>query len=214
MQTHRIVKKRRYPERYEALKKCGYESYPEYLRSELWKYIRQKVLDRDNHKCRICGEQASEIHHVRYTYEVLMGKRLKLMYSICRDCHKSIEFDETGKKRNVVEANMKAYDLANGSLQDAEMLSTIRSIYSPQKRQRRRRPRSLRLDNATKAVIRLLERNGYNGEIERDGDTYHAIAYHSIVTHPSEPEHKASGHDPYKVVCELAEACGIELEDG
>lgn len=42
-----------------------------------WLAVREEVLERDNHKCIICGKPATQVHHIH-----LRSKRKDLMYEI------------------------------------------------------------------------------------------------------------------------------------
>ena len=55
---------------------------------EKWEQVRNKALERDNHKCIICGKPAKQVHHIH-----LRSKRKDLLYeinnlvSLCDKCH-------------------------------------------------------------------------------------------------------------------------------
>lgn len=87
-----------YKSRHNWLSKIGFSSYKEYLASPLWKEIRKKVYKAKGCNCYLCGAQATELHHNRYHMNDLLGKKLKFINPICRDCHEKIEFDEDGTK--------------------------------------------------------------------------------------------------------------------
>jgi hypothetical protein len=38
------------------------------------------------------------MHHISYEVDVLYGKNLERLASLCESCHERIEFDEDGKK--------------------------------------------------------------------------------------------------------------------
>jgi len=44
--------------------------YEAFLRSPEWRAQRQRVLDRDNHTCRNCGDPATQVHHTRYAKDL------------------------------------------------------------------------------------------------------------------------------------------------
>ncbi len=83
----------------------GFRWYSDYLKSDLWRRTRTRVLWRDNRKCQLCGRKATQAHHLSYHIEVLAGDNLKPIMAMCRQCHKEIEFDESGRKRVLHEAN-------------------------------------------------------------------------------------------------------------
>ena len=83
-----------------SLERLGYVSYRQYLAGALWREIRRKVLDRDK-TCRICKEAPpTQVHHYRYTFEVMKGKKqhLKYLIGVCRECHEGIEFEDARKR--------------------------------------------------------------------------------------------------------------------
>ena len=61
--------------------------YKEYLKSDKWKKLREKVMKRDNFTCKDCGNTATEVHHKRY---VNMGTPWELyeLVSLCNNCYK------------------------------------------------------------------------------------------------------------------------------
>jgi 5-methylcytosine-specific restriction endonuclease McrA len=62
------------------------KGYIEYLKSDKWKNLRLKILERDNNLCQKCKtNQACHVHHL--TYERLGRENLEDLISICLDCH-------------------------------------------------------------------------------------------------------------------------------
>lgn len=82
-------------------------NYKDYLASDLWKSIRQRVLERDNHTCRICDEPAYTAHHSNYSGAVLAGRSLVALFAICNSCHKFIEFNQDGSKAHMNEVRKR-----------------------------------------------------------------------------------------------------------
>lgn len=104
---------RQYGQRNRLLRELGIgPTYADYLASDLWKGIRQRVLGRDEYRCQICAEKASAVHHQRYRKGNLLGLSLSHMFAICEKCHKAIEFDKDGKKQSPRSAACAAFDLA------------------------------------------------------------------------------------------------------
>ena len=96
-----------YVERNKSLKEMGFNSYRAYLASKLWKKIRAEVLG-DKPLCLICQKPAYEAHHLSYGKDVLLGKDLTQIVSLCGDCHHKIEFrNRDGKKLNPAQASGK-----------------------------------------------------------------------------------------------------------
>ena len=84
------------------LKSLGFDSYAEYLRSDLWKEIRKKVFSIKGRICHCCGKRASAVHHTAYTFKSLVGDTRSLManmHPICAKCHKKVHFKPTGEFR-------------------------------------------------------------------------------------------------------------------
>lgn len=97
-----------YAERNEILYELGYRDYKHYLRSRLWKAIREQVLERDSHTCYGCGRDDDritiQVHHGKYTRANLSGQVLEHLYTVCARCHKWIEVTRAGYKRNPEDA--------------------------------------------------------------------------------------------------------------
>lgn len=70
-------------------------SYGALLFDKRWKEYRKKILERDQHKCRSCGEkEALQMHHRQYHYSLKLRKYRKpweyptsLIISLCSKCH-------------------------------------------------------------------------------------------------------------------------------
>jgi hypothetical protein len=86
-----------YSKRNFVLKSLGYRNYYVYLQSDLWDKIRTRVFIRDKNICFGCGEKATQVHHANYNKEVLKGKTIKGLYSVCSSCHTKIEYVNNAK---------------------------------------------------------------------------------------------------------------------
>lgn len=73
-------------------------TYNEYLRTEIWSAIRWAVLVRDNRGCRGCPALATQVHHQSYDVGTLCGVSLNRLFSLCDNCHETIEFNGTVKR--------------------------------------------------------------------------------------------------------------------
>ena len=92
--------------------------YPDYLKTRLWKKeIRPRILLRDKNKCRRCGGNAEEAHHISYDDEVMLGMDDDKIWSLCKGCHTVVEFTNTGKKRT---AEDKLAALSDVSFNEAQ----------------------------------------------------------------------------------------------
>lgn len=82
------------------LGQLGFLSYRDYLGSELWRSIRNRVFKIKGRICALCGQEAQAVHHNRYHRNDLTGENLAFVNPICNPCHKKIEFKE-GSKRDL-----------------------------------------------------------------------------------------------------------------
>lgn len=64
-------------------------NYYQYIQTQAWEEMRQKVFRRDGFKCVICGDaKALNVHHI--TYENLGAEKVSDLVTLCRDCHEKI----------------------------------------------------------------------------------------------------------------------------
>ena len=62
------------------------EEYRAYLQSDKWKALRENTLDRDNHKCRICGKTIGlDVHHINGQNR--FNESPADLMTLCRKCH-------------------------------------------------------------------------------------------------------------------------------
>jgi cytochrome c553 len=81
-------------------KRLGFNSYKQYLQSDLWKSIRRRVFHRDGSCCVLCQKPAAQAHHRSYDYSTMSGNDITMIISLCCGCHHKIEFDKRNKKRS------------------------------------------------------------------------------------------------------------------
>lgn len=93
----------------EVLRDWGYDSYDEYLRSSQWQSIRGRKLAAAGYKCECCGRRAEEVHHRDYRPRVLAGEDLMPLVALCRTCHRKVEFDDKGRKREVYQDKERVF---------------------------------------------------------------------------------------------------------
>lgn len=69
--------------------KLDYMTYSEKLKDPRWQKKRLKILDRDNFKCRSCGDNKStlHVHHISYSNNPWDAEDGELV-TLCTDCHK------------------------------------------------------------------------------------------------------------------------------
>jgi len=73
------------------------ELHREYLKSPLWKRIRQVALDHYGSICGKCGKDGFDVHHI--TYKRWGGnEKIEDLQVLCRDCHSAIHAIERATK--------------------------------------------------------------------------------------------------------------------
>ena len=73
----------------EARKENFFREYDIYLKSPQWKYLRERVLKRENYMCQGCGfRKATEVHHT--TYENVGDEFMFELLALCSACHNRI----------------------------------------------------------------------------------------------------------------------------
>lgn len=86
-----------------------YSAYQKYIKSKEFKALRDKVLERDNYKCRVCGRSQEEIigtkyslqaHHSNYEH---LGKcneeEFNDLITLCNVCHNAMHKAPSNLKR-------------------------------------------------------------------------------------------------------------------
>lgn len=59
-----------------------------YLKSEIWKATRKKILFRDNYTCQSCGAKDTQLHvHHLSDYDRLGNEKHENLVTLCLDCH-------------------------------------------------------------------------------------------------------------------------------
>lgn len=88
---------------------AGYETYSEYLKSDIWSSIRSKKLHHNPH-CELCRDIATQVHHFAYGWNILVGDTIVPLVSACRSCHLEIEFT-SGRKLSLRDSQEKLIGL-------------------------------------------------------------------------------------------------------
>lgn len=104
--------------------------YQEYMASELWRTIRERIMERDRWTCQACGRKATVVHHKSYDREVLDGNRDSDLIAICNHCHQQIEFtfnDGSRAKNSLAKANAKLARMIEAFSGAAKMLEPCRN---------------------------------------------------------------------------------------
>lgn len=62
--------------------------YYQYLHSEKWAGIKQRVRERDENNCQICGRNYNlQVHHKTYDHIFQEENHLSDLILLCRSCH-------------------------------------------------------------------------------------------------------------------------------
>lgn len=102
-----VRRARVYRERNRVLRSIGFDSYSAYLRSDLWRDIRARVLERTP-ECYSCGRKATQAHHTAYRKKDLEGRDLRRILAVCASCHRRAEFRRVDStKLNTAQATAK-----------------------------------------------------------------------------------------------------------
>lgn len=80
-----------YRYRNDNLERMGFRSYRAYLKSELWKSIRARVLTEKPICEACCKRKADQVHHRSYDPTTLKGESLNSLSSVCSGCHRKGE---------------------------------------------------------------------------------------------------------------------------
>jgi len=72
-------------------------SYGVLLFDKRWKNFRQKILKRDNYKCKICfSDEELQVHHKQYHFSELLRSFKKpweypdsVVITVCKKCHQT-----------------------------------------------------------------------------------------------------------------------------
>jgi 5-methylcytosine-specific restriction endonuclease McrA len=72
--------------------------YADYLESAAWLALRERAIERDGRRCRLCnGQRELQVHH--RTYERIGHERLDDLTTLCRRCHKRYHAEPAAPKR-------------------------------------------------------------------------------------------------------------------
>lgn len=66
----------------------------QYIKTQAWEEMRQKVFRRDGFQCVVCKEAKNlNVHHI--TYDNLGAEKESDLVTLCRDCHKKVHAGDT-----------------------------------------------------------------------------------------------------------------------
>lgn len=131
-------------------KKLGFDEYSEYLKSNLWKDIRKKILEDSSYSCYVCGwnprgkRQAYklQVHHKQYDIFTMQGLALENLIPLCYKCHRVAHFGTASRKK-------------------AKTIKECFYIPLEQVNSRVERMKEIVSDPCSKAYITGLVKNGY-----------------------------------------------------
>jgi hypothetical protein len=84
-----------YQVRDHLLKKMGYGSYKDYLRTDLWRSIQHDVLSKS---CSICEGKSETILTLSTTMECILGQRLDRLVALCTSCKSKLDANLAGER--------------------------------------------------------------------------------------------------------------------
>lgn len=89
-------------ERDEFLRECGFDSYSDYLTSDLWAWIISNLGEIDRFKtCCACKSTTGLVwHHNDYSPSVLVGNfssESNEVVRLCRPCHRAVHYNSKGE---------------------------------------------------------------------------------------------------------------------
>lgn len=88
-----------YFQRNSILKHLGFDTYTDYLASDMWKQVKAEAYSTYGNKCFLCLGKAWVVHHHKYTLKNLNGRSVKSLFPLCHACHEHIEIKPDGTKR-------------------------------------------------------------------------------------------------------------------
>lgn len=65
------------------------QEYEKYIHSSAWRKKAEARLEHDNHRCCVCGKEATDVHHL--TYDNFRHEHMDDLVSLCRSCHQKAE---------------------------------------------------------------------------------------------------------------------------
>lgn len=93
--------------------------YREYLRSPEWAKVKERVLQRDRHRCQNpeCGSLENlEVHHVSYAHVGDEMKHLSDLITLCHDCHREVHGLEPQKNLDrILEETIEGWEFEDVS---------------------------------------------------------------------------------------------------
>lgn len=65
--------------------------YQNFLQSDYWEIVRDRILYRDNHTCQQCGSQTRlQVHHLTYEHHGEEHLYPEDLITLCRSCHEEV----------------------------------------------------------------------------------------------------------------------------
>lgn len=66
-------------------------SSPAFYKTAYWKLMREAIFQRDSYKCRRCGKEAEQVHHLSYAHRGRDHFFPEQLVSVCHKCHGLVE---------------------------------------------------------------------------------------------------------------------------
>lgn len=90
---HEILKRSEYTEDKQS-------EYKRYIKSDAWRAKRACVLNLRDHRCDLCNEEATEVHHK--TYDNVGQEPFSDLTALCQSCHTQYEQDKKEERSGLV----------------------------------------------------------------------------------------------------------------
>lgn len=69
----------------------GFDNYEDYLKSPIWKSIRNRVFNKKGKICERCkSTKRLNVHHSSYAPNVMNGNDISKLYVLCESCHQRV----------------------------------------------------------------------------------------------------------------------------
>jgi len=83
-------------------------NYSNKLKDPRWQKRRLEILNRDNFKCKFCGDDKTElqIHHLKYKGEPWEAPS-EFLETLCKDCHHLITFNKNLNPIKIIKVDYK-----------------------------------------------------------------------------------------------------------
>ena len=84
-------RQKQYIKRATILRDNNFKNYSEYLKSDEWKELKNKCLEKYGNVCSFCGiNKGIQVHHTTYDRKNWSNQKVNNLYPVCERCHGEI----------------------------------------------------------------------------------------------------------------------------